>query len=208
MLIGLISEENESAYRWKVVSCLPGAARTFKIVVDFRKSAAPPFHIILCNFPVLKLYLLPHQDGTTDNVLLVAAEAVQPAKDNDGSPLLHIIESILIFFSVWHAPAIIRDKCRWQHVNHCSERLIGCHLPSLQELHAFGTWRWARKVAADPSHIGHKLLHFGRTLQSIRTKTSCQKSSFSYLQLASLTRQGFSSDTFRLQYQNTNLNTV
>ena len=93
-----------------------------------------------------------------------------------------IIEYILTSsITVLYAAATARDKARLQHIIHSAEKVIGCNLPSLQDLYSSRTLRLAGKIAADPSHPGHKLfdpLPSGRRLQSIRTKTSHHKNSF------------------------------
>ena len=93
-----------------------------------------------------------------------------------------IIESILTSsITIWYAAATAKDKGRLQRVIWSAEKVIGCNLPSLQDLYASRTLRRAGKIVADPSHPGHKLfetLPSGRRLRSIRTKTSRHKNSF------------------------------
>ncbi|KAL6118064.1 uncharacterized protein ACO6RY_15736 [Pungitius sinensis] len=86
-----------------------------------------------------------------------------------------------ISITVWYAGATAKDKGRLQRVIHSAERVIGCNLPSLQDLFAARTLKRARKIVADPSHPGHELfvpLPSGRRLRSIRTKTSRHTNSF------------------------------
>ena len=91
-----------------------------------------------------------------------------------------IIESILTSsITVWYAAA--RDKARLQRIIHSAEKVIGCSLPSLQDLYSSRNLRRASKIAADPSHPGQKLfdpLPSGRRLRSIKTKTSRHKNNF------------------------------
>ena len=93
-----------------------------------------------------------------------------------------IIESILTSsITIWFPAATAKDKGRLQRVIRSAERVIGCNLPSLQDLHASRTLRRAGKIVADPSHPGHPLfqsLPSGKRLLSIRTKTSRHKNSF------------------------------
>ena len=60
-LIGLVSDGDESAYRWEIdhlaTRCSQNnlelnALKTVEIVVDFRKNPAPPSPVILCGSPV------------------------------------------------------------------------------------------------------------------------------------------------------------
>src|SRR4029434_2107149 len=101
-----------------------------------------------------------------------------------------IIESILTSsITIWYAAATAKDKSRLQRVIRSAEKVIGCNLPSLQDLYASRTLRRAGKIVADPSHPGHKLfgvLPPGRRLRSIRTKTSPHKTIFFPVALARL----------------------
>jgi len=93
-----------------------------------------------------------------------------------------IIESILTSsITIWYAAATERDNNRLQRIIHSAEKVIGCNLPSLQDLYTSRTLRRAGKIVADSSHPGHKLfetLPSGRRLRSFRTKTSRHKNSF------------------------------
>ena len=94
----------------------------------------------------------------------------------------YTIESILTSsITIWYAAATANDKGRLQRIIRSAEKVIGCNLPSLQDLYASRTLRRAGKIMADPSHPGHKLLvtlPSGRRLRSIRTKTSRHQGSF------------------------------
>ncbi|TWW54702.1 hypothetical protein D4764_0214420 [Takifugu flavidus] len=98
-----------------------------------------------------------------------------------------IIESILTSsiltssITVWFAGATVRDRRRLQRVVRAAEKVMGCRLPSIQDLYISRTWRRAGRITADPSHPGHGLfspLPSGRRLRSIRTKTSRYTNSF------------------------------
>ncbi|TWW53073.1 NACHT, LRR and PYD domains-containing protein 12 [Takifugu flavidus] len=93
-----------------------------------------------------------------------------------------IIESILTSsITVWFAGATVRDRLRLQRVVRAAEKVMGCRLPSIQDLYISRTWRRAGRITADPSHPGHGLfspLPSGRRLRSIRTKTSRYTNSF------------------------------
>ncbi|TWW54003.1 hypothetical protein D4764_0274470, partial [Takifugu flavidus] len=93
-----------------------------------------------------------------------------------------IIESILTSsITVWFAGATARDRLRLQRVVRAAEKVIGCRLPSIQDLYISRTRRCAGRITADPSHPGHGLfspLPSGRRLRSIRTRTSRYTNSF------------------------------
>ena len=89
-----------------------------------------------------------------------------------------IIKSNLTFnITIWYADAPAKDKSRLQHIIPSAEKVIGCNLPSLQELSA--SLRRAGKIVADPSHPRQfEPVPSGRRLWSIRTKTSRHKVCF------------------------------
>ncbi|KAK9529744.1 hypothetical protein VZT92_013819 [Zoarces viviparus] len=93
-----------------------------------------------------------------------------------------IIESILCSsITVWYAASTAKDKGRLQRIIRSAEKVIGCNLPSLQDLFTLRTLKRARRIVADPAHPGQKLLETlpsGRRLRSIRTKTSIRLSSW------------------------------
>ncbi|XP_056880106.1 uncharacterized protein LOC130520393 isoform X1 [Takifugu flavidus] len=69
-----------------------------------------------------------------------------------------IIESILTSsITVWFAGATARDRLRLQRVVRAAEKVIGCRLPSIQDLYISRTRRRAGRITADPSHPGHGL---------------------------------------------------
>ena len=71
---------------------------------------------------------------------------------------ISIIETILTSsISIWYAAATAKVKGRLQRIIRSSEKVIGCNLPSLQDLYASRIRRRAGKIVADPSHPGHKL---------------------------------------------------
>ena len=86
-----------------------------------------------------------------------------------------IIESILTSsITIWYATATAKDKSKLQCIIHTAEKVIGCNLPTLEDLHTSRTLRRARKIVADSSHPGHTLfqpLPSGRRLRSIKSNT-------------------------------------
>ncbi|KAK9529332.1 hypothetical protein VZT92_013434 [Zoarces viviparus] len=92
-----------------------------------------------------------------------------------------IIESILCSpITVWYAASTAKDKGRLQRIIRSAEKVIGCNLPSLQDLSTLRTLKRARRIVADPAYPGHKLFVPlpSRRLRSIRTKTSRHRNSF------------------------------
>ncbi|KAK3565359.1 hypothetical protein QTP86_007116 [Hemibagrus guttatus] len=209
-LIGLISHGDELAYRgemdrlvsWCSMNNLElNSVKTVEMIVDFRKDPAPLPPVILCDSPVTSVESFRFL-GTTitkelkweQNIRSLTKKAQQrmhflwqlkkfllPVK-----MLVNfytaIIESILTSsITVWFAAATARDKAKLQRVIHSAEKVIGCSLPSLQELYVSRSRRHAAKITANPSHPGNELfrsLPSGKRLRSMRTRTSRHKNSF------------------------------
>ncbi|KAK3535114.1 hypothetical protein QTP70_004670 [Hemibagrus guttatus] len=209
-LIGLISDGNELAYRGEIDRLVSwcstnnlelNSLKTVEMTVDFRKDPAPRPPVILCDSPVSSAESFCFL-GTTitkelkwaQNISYLTKKAQQrmyflrqlkkfllPVK-----MLVNfytaIIESVLTSsITVWFAAATARDKAKLQRVIHSAEKVIGCSLPSLQELYFSRSRRRAAKIAADPSHPGNELfrsLPSGKRLRSIKTRTSRHKNSF------------------------------
>ena len=84
-----------------------------------------------------------------------------------------IIESILTSsFIIFYAAATAKEKSRLQHIIRTAEKVIGCNLPTLEDLHTSRTLRRVRKIVANsnPGHSLFQLLPSGRRLRSIKTK--------------------------------------
>ncbi|KAK0137744.1 hypothetical protein N1851_026048 [Merluccius polli] len=76
----------------------------------------------------------------------------QLKKFNLPKTMMSILTSTII---IWYAAATAQDKGRLQHIIRSAEKVIGCNLPSLQDLHASRTLRGAGKIVADLFHPGH-----------------------------------------------------
>ncbi|KAM4553429.1 uncharacterized protein V3H82_017873 [Fundulus diaphanus] len=171
------------------------------MVVDFRKNSAPATPITLCDSTIDTvesfrfLETIISQDLKWElNINSLTKKAQQRMyflrqlkKFNLPRTMMvqfysSIIESILTSsITILYAGATTKDKGRLQRVIRSAEKVIGCNLPSLQDLYASRTLRRAGKIVADPSHPSHRLfqtLPSGRRLRSIRTKTSRHKNSF------------------------------
>ena len=209
-LIGLISGGDETAYRWEVDQLVTwcghnnlelNALKTVEMVVDFRRNAAPPAPITLCDSPVDTVEsfrflgtIIAQDLKWEQNISSLTKKAQQRMyflrqlkKFNlPKAMMVHfytaIIESILTSsITIWYAAATVKDRSRLQRIIRWAEKVIGCNLPSLQDLYTSRTLKCARKIMADPSHPGHDLfvtLPSGKRLRSVKTKTSRHKSSF------------------------------
>uniref|UniRef100_A0A3P9CX82 NACHT domain-containing protein n=1 Tax=Maylandia zebra TaxID=106582 RepID=A0A3P9CX82_9CICH len=165
------------------------AQKTVEIIVDFRKHTAPLPPIILTDTPITSVDSFRFL-GTTitqelkwePTIISVIKKAQQRMyflrqlkKFNLPTRTMMqfytaIIESILTSsITVWYAGATIRDKQRLQRVVRSAEKVIGCRLPSLQDLYTSRTLRRAAWISADPSHPGHSLFDLLPSDEPIRT---------------------------------------
>ena len=185
-LIGLISDGDESAYRWEIdrleTWCRQNnlelnALKTVEMVVDFRTSPPPLAPITLCDSPVDSVKHFRFLGTTISQDLkwelnisslikkaqqrmffLRRLKQFQLPKAMMVNFYTAIIESILTSsISVWCAAATANDRRRLQRIIHSAEKVIGCNLPALEDLYAARTLKRAKKIASDPSHPGHKL---------------------------------------------------
>ncbi|KAK3537244.1 hypothetical protein QTP70_004664 [Hemibagrus guttatus] len=182
-LIGLISNGNESAYRGEIDRLVSwcstnnlelNSLKTVEMTVDFRKDPAPRPPVILCDSPVSSAESFCFL-GTTITKELKWAQNISSLTKKAQQRIYFlrqlkkfllpvkmlvnfytaIIESVLTSsITVWFAAATARDKAKLQRVIHSAEKVIGCSLPSLQELYVSRSRRRAAKIAADPSHPG------------------------------------------------------
>ncbi len=101
-----------------------------------------------------------------------------------------IIESVLCSsITVWFGSASKSDIRRLQWTVRTAERIIGVHLPSLQDLYYSRVKKRAGNIITDPSHPGHNLfalLPSGRRYRSLCTRTSRHKNIFSMMILVSV----------------------
>uniref|UniRef100_A0AAV2JRQ0 Alkylated DNA repair protein AlkB homologue 8 N-terminal domain-containing protein n=1 Tax=Knipowitschia caucasica TaxID=637954 RepID=A0AAV2JRQ0_KNICA len=173
-LIGLISNNDESAYRREVdrlVSWCSGnnlelnAQKTVEMIVDFRKSTVPPPPPAVMDSPITSVESFRFlgttitQDlkwePTISSLIKKAQQRMYFLRQLRKAKLpalmlvqfyTAIIESILTSsITVWFAGATVRDKQRLQRIVRSAEEVIGRSLPSLQDL--FGT----RSFPAFPS---------------------------------------------------------
>uniref|UniRef100_A0AAV2IY56 Alkylated DNA repair protein AlkB homologue 8 N-terminal domain-containing protein n=1 Tax=Knipowitschia caucasica TaxID=637954 RepID=A0AAV2IY56_KNICA len=163
-LIGLISNNDESAYRREVdrlVSWCSGnnlelnAQKTVEMIVDFRKSTVPPPPPSVMDSPITSvesyrfLGTTITQDlkwePTISSLIKKAQQRMyflrQLRKAKLPAQMLvqfytAIIESILTSsITVWFAGATVRDKQRLQRIVRSAEEVIGRSPPSLQDLY-------------------------------------------------------------------------
>ncbi|TWW79772.1 hypothetical protein D4764_10G0008020 [Takifugu flavidus] len=169
-LIGLISNGDETAYRREVARLVSwcghnnlqlNAQKTVEMIMDFRKATAPLPPLALMDSPIT----------ITDSFRFLGATITRDLKwEPTISSLIKkaqqrmfflrklrklklpprmlaqfytaIIESILTSsITVWFAGATVRDRLRLQRVVRAAEKVIGCRLPSIQDLYISRTRR-------------------------------------------------------------------
>nr|XP_061836676.1 uncharacterized protein LOC133619576 [Nerophis lumbriciformis]XP_061836677.1 uncharacterized protein LOC133619576 [Nerophis lumbriciformis] len=155
------------------------AQKTVEMIMDFRKVTAPPSPLTLIDSPtpvsivgsVRFLGTTITQDlkwePTISSLIKKAQQRMyfrqQLRKLKVPTEMLvqfysAIIKSILTSsIIVWFPGATVRDKHRLQRIVRAAEKVIGCKLPSLQDLFSSRTRRRVGRITADSSHHGHKL---------------------------------------------------
>ncbi len=187
-VIGLIQDGDESAYRQEVKELAVWCSlnnlelntlKTVEMIVDFRRNppALPPLTIMNNSVNAVESFRFL---GTTisqdlkwdthiDSIVKKAQQRMyflrQLKKFN--LPQAHmtqfysaVIESVLCSsITVWFGSASKSDIRRLQRTVRTAERIIGVHLPSLQDLYYSRVKKRAGNIT-DPSHPGHDRLRF------------------------------------------------
>ncbi|XP_029964610.1 alpha-(1,3)-fucosyltransferase 4-like [Salarias fasciatus] len=69
------------------------------------------------------------------------------------------IESILGYcLCVWYTSCTVAQRTSLQRIINMAQKITGCPLLTLEELHHYRCLRKARKITQDPSHPGHHML--------------------------------------------------
>ncbi len=196
-LIGLIQDGDESAYRQEVKELAVWCSlnnlelntlKTVEMIVDFRRNPPALPHSLSWTTlwmqwshsgswePTISQDL--KWDTHIDSIVKKAQQRMyflrQLKKFN--LPQAHmtqfysaVIESVLCSsITVWFGSASKSDIRRLQRTVRTAERIIGVHLPSLQDLYYSRVKKRAGNIITDPSHPGHDLFcasPFRQTLQ-------------------------------------------
>ena len=93
-----------------------------------------------------------------------------------------VVESVMTFsISVWYGSATQEDKDKLEGVINTASKIIGCQLPSLEEMYLKRTMKRARRIANDSSHPANSLfdiLPSGRRFRALKTRTDRLRKSF------------------------------
>ena len=210
-LEGLITNSDESAYRTEVNNLVTWCAnndlelnvkKTKEIIFDFRAEKSPPDPLIINGEEVEIVDNFKFLGTTISNDLKWETNARLAAKKANkrlfflrqlkrfrvNTRILVLfyratIESVLSFsFSVWYGNATLEDKRLLNSVVKAAERIIGCKLPSMEDIYLSRTVRRASKIMKDSLHPANPLFQTmpsGRRLRSIRcTSKRCGNSFF------------------------------
>ncbi len=92
------------------------------------------------------------------------------------------VESILTgCITAWFGNSTAGNRKALQMVVRTARHIVGCELPSLQDIYTRWCMRKARRIIKDSSHPSHHLLSLlpsGRCLRSIRSRTSRLRDSY------------------------------
>ncbi len=111
---------------------------------------------------------LHREKGPAENVLSSSTEKVNLPQVHMTQFYSAVIESVLCSsITVWFGSASKSDIRRLQRTVRTAERIIGVHLPSLQDLYYSRVKKRAGNIITDPSHPGHDL--FALLLQADAT---------------------------------------
>ena len=210
-VVGLIHRGNETKYRdeveqlaerCKANNLLLNQKKTQEIIVDFRrkkKGTAPPLLIEggcverVASFRFLGVHIQEDLSwGTNTKAIIKKAQQrlyflrvlkkYHPRRELLVSFYRSTVESILTYcIGVWFSSCTVAERLALQRVVKTAQRIIGCPLPSLEDIYSTRCHRKATKIRNDPHHPGHR--HFatmrsGWRLRALPTKTNRLKHSF------------------------------
>ena len=185
-VIGLISNNDESAYREEVQHLAEWCTdnnlalntnKTKELIVDFRKKGGThtPIHINgmvverVTNFKFLGVHISDDLSWTLNTSTLVKKSHqrlffLRRLKKAHLSPQILVnfyrctIESILTnCISVWYGSCSVADRKSLQRVVKTAQRITGSTLPTIEAVQRKRCLRRARSIAKDSSHPSHRL---------------------------------------------------
>ncbi|KAL0156663.1 hypothetical protein M9458_047909, partial [Cirrhinus mrigala] len=186
-VIGLIRDGDESAYRQEVEQlslwCSQNnlelnTLKTVEMTVDFRRKppALPPLTIMNSTVAAVDSFKFLGTNISQDLKWDIHIDSIVKKKPQQRLYFLHqlkkfnppqalmtqfystVIESVLCSsITVWFGAASKSDIRRLQRTVRTAERIIGVHLPNLQDLYISRVKKWAGNIIKDPSHPGHNL---------------------------------------------------
>ncbi len=90
------------------------------------------------------------------------------------------VKSILTYcICVWFSSCTAAERKALQRIITTAQKVIGCPLPSMEELNSSSCLLKAQKILKDPSHPGHSLFATsGRRYRVLKTRTNKLRNSF------------------------------
>ncbi|KAF7665153.1 hypothetical protein LDENG_00151510, partial [Lucifuga dentata] len=209
-LVGLITGGDEAAYREEVEhlstwclanNLLLNTSKTKEVIVDFRRTRVDhaPLYIngdvveTVSSFRFLGVHLSGELTWSV-NTKAVMAKAQQRLhflrvlrKNKLDQRLLvtfyrSTIESVITYcISAWYAGSSAADRKALQRVINTAQKIVGCPLPSLEEIAGSRCLRRSTAILKDPSHPAHHLFErmpSGKRYRSMKARTSRLRNSF------------------------------
>ena len=92
------------------------------------------------------------------------------------------IESILTYcICIWYTSCTVAQRKTLQRVINTAQKIVGCPLPALEDLHGSRCLKKSQNIIKDTSHPGQSLFEMlpsGRRYRSIKARTNRLKHSF------------------------------
>ncbi|KAK0141318.1 putative RNA-directed DNA polymerase from transposon BS [Merluccius polli] len=209
-VVGLICNGDETAYRAEVRKLLSWGSdnnltlnvhKTKEFIMDFRKIRQDHTPLLINGEQVETVntfrFLGTHisaDHSWTHNIRVLVKKAQQwlhflrvLRKNNLDTKLLlafyhSSVESVLTYcLGVWYAGSIAKDRKAVQRVINTAQKIIGCPLPSLENISTSCCLRKINAITGDPSHPAYPpfdLLPSGRRYRSTNFHTSRLTKSF------------------------------
>ncbi|KAM7373781.1 hypothetical protein PAMA_022061 [Pampus argenteus] len=203
-VVGPISGGDESAYRdevtqlvsWCVANnLLLNTSKTKELIIDYRKKRTEisPLNISgqsverVTNFRFLGVSIEDNLTWSANTSELLKKSQHRLyflrtlRKSNITQRLLicfyrATIESIMTYcICIWYASSTAAQRNALQGVIKTAQKIVGCPLPTLEDLHRLRCVKKAHNIIKDTSHPGHplfELLPSGKRYRSIRARTN------------------------------------
>ncbi|KAL0199254.1 hypothetical protein M9458_007794, partial [Cirrhinus mrigala] len=209
-VVGLIAGGDEStAYRDEVKqlstwcienNLLLNTSKTKELIIDYRrkKTDIPPLIINrdcverVADFRFLGVHIEDNLSWSVNTAeLLKKAQQrlyfLRTLRKNNITQRLLVsfysatVESILTYcICIWYPSCTVAQKKALQRVINTAQKIVGCPLPSLEDLHSSRCLKKAQNIIKDTSHPGHplfELLPSGRRYRLINARTNRLKNS-------------------------------
>uniref|UniRef100_A0A8C5DJK7 Reverse transcriptase domain-containing protein n=1 Tax=Gouania willdenowi TaxID=441366 RepID=A0A8C5DJK7_GOUWI len=185
-VVGLIRGEDETAYRAEVEELSRWCSannltlniqKTKELIMDFRKIRQDHTPLLIngeqvetvTTFRFLDIHISAAHSWT-DNIRAIVKKAQQRLhflrvlrKNHLDTKLLlafyhSSVESVLTYcLGVWYAGSTVKDRKAVQRVINTAQKIIGCPLPTLENIATSCCLRRTKAITEDPLHLAHPL---------------------------------------------------